>query len=130
MTRAQGRDHFPFSADLALPADVLGPVERSHGRHRWIATAWMNLRSGLQPVLAYFERTLVGLLCSLKVVIFVSYHFHKPCTVFKRFASRASLPSHSSLTPAPSHEAHCTEASNEEWECGGEGGQGSVRFHT
>ena len=30
----------------------------------------MNLRSGVHPVLAYFESTLVGRLFSLKVVIF------------------------------------------------------------
>ena len=64
-----GLDHFPFIADLALPSGVFGPVERYHGRQRWIATAWMNLRSGVQPVLAYLESILVGRLFSLKVVM-------------------------------------------------------------
>jgi hypothetical protein len=37
--RAQYLDHLPFFADLALPTGVFGPVERSHGRQRWTATA-------------------------------------------------------------------------------------------
>jgi hypothetical protein len=36
---AKGLDHLPFFADSALPSGVFGPVERSQGRHRWIATA-------------------------------------------------------------------------------------------
>jgi hypothetical protein len=37
--RAISLDQLPFIADLALPSGVFGPVERSQGRQRWIATA-------------------------------------------------------------------------------------------
>jgi hypothetical protein len=49
----------------------------------------MNLRSGVQPVLAYLESALVGLLFILKTVIFRSLYFHKPLALVPRFASFA-----------------------------------------
>jgi hypothetical protein len=71
-------DHLPFSADLAMPSAVFGPVERSQGRQRWIATAWINLRSGVHPVRAYFESTLVGRLFALNVVVILLPSFYGP----------------------------------------------------
>jgi len=40
-----------FIAQRALPALVLGPVERCHGCQRRIRTAWSARRSGDQPFL-------------------------------------------------------------------------------
>ena len=35
---------------FALPFGVLGPVDCSHGFHRWIASRWRCLRSGVHPL--------------------------------------------------------------------------------
>jgi hypothetical protein len=51
-----------FIATSALPASVLGPVERSHGCQPRIRAVWRARRSGVQPLELRAARLLFGAL--------------------------------------------------------------------
>lgn len=45
-----------FRADRAFPSAVRGPVERSHGRHRQIASACRARRSAVHPFTLHLQK--------------------------------------------------------------------------